>query len=201
MTLMQTEIAGEAMRCEKGRKDASRRRILEVASDRFRSDGIAATGLASIMTDAGLTNGAFYPHFQSKADLVRETVTSTMERQAELLRETLAEGGVEAIIATYLSPAHRDNAANGCTFAALLPELARQPVEARSVYAERLAMISRELASALPGHIGDREAAAMSLYATLIGTLQLARAVEGTELSDRILVAGAHAARTLVGIG
>jgi TetR/AcrR family transcriptional repressor of nem operon len=189
------------MRYEKGRKDASRRRILDVASDRFRSDGIAATGLASIMTDAGLTNGAFYPHFQSKADLVRETVTSTMERQAELLRETLAEGGVEAIIATYLSPAHRDNAANGCTFAALLPELARQPVEARSVYAERLAMISRELASALPGHIGDREAAAMSLYATLIGTLQLARAVEGTELSDRILVAGAHAARTLVGIG
>src|SRR5438270_11171149 len=146
------------MRYEKGRKDASRRRILEVASDRFRSDGIAATGLASIMTDAGLTNGAFYPHFQSKADLVRETVASTMDGQAELLRKTLAEGGVDAVIAAYLSPAHRDDSASGCTFAALLPELARQPLEARSVYAERLEMIARELASALPRHIEDREA-------------------------------------------
>jgi AcrR family transcriptional regulator len=188
------------MRYEKGRKDASRRRILEVASDRFRSDGIAATGLASIMSDAGLTNGAFYPHFRSKADLVRQTVASTMDDQAELLRKTLTEGGVEAVIVGYLSPAHRDDAASGCTFAALLPELARQPLETRNDYAERLATIAREMASALPQHIADREGAAMSLYATLIGTLQLARAVEGTELSDRILAAGADAARAVAGI-
>ena len=62
------------MRYEKGRKDASRSRIMEVATERFRSDGIAATGLAGIMSEAGLTNGAFYPHFQSKAALVRECV-------------------------------------------------------------------------------------------------------------------------------
>ena len=39
----------------------------------------------------------------------------------------------------------------------------------------------------------------MGVYATLIGTLQLARAVEGTDLSDRILKAGADAARLLCG--
>src|SRR5438094_10259955 len=123
------------MRYDKGRKDASRRKIIEVASERFRSDGIAATGLAAIMTDAGLTNGAFYPHFRSKAELVRETVAAAMESQADLMRETLARGGVDAVIAEYLSSAHRDNAAKGCTLAAVLPELARQPLEARSVYA------------------------------------------------------------------
>ena len=41
---------------------------MEVAAERFRNEGIAASGLAGIMSDAGLTNGAFYPHFQSKAD-------------------------------------------------------------------------------------------------------------------------------------
>ena len=45
------------MRYEKGRKDVSRRRITEVAAERFRRDGIAASGLAGIMSDAGLTNG------------------------------------------------------------------------------------------------------------------------------------------------
>ena len=40
------------MRYEKGRKEASRQKIIEVAAERFRSDGIAATGLATIMSDA-----------------------------------------------------------------------------------------------------------------------------------------------------
>ena len=186
------------MRYEKGRKDASRRRIMEVAAERFRGDGIAASGLASVMSDAGLTNGAFYPHFQSKADLVRDSVAAALEDQSKRLRQVLAADGLEAAIAIYLSTEHRDNPAKGCAFAALLPELARQPSEARGVYAERLMEMVRQIAAALPPQIQDREGAALALQATLIGALQLARAVEGTELSDRILAAGADAARGLI---
>ena len=145
-----------------------------------------------------MPNGAFYPHFQSKADLVRESVAAAADAQADEIRQMIGEGGVERAIAAYLSPEHRDNPGQGCTFAALLPELARQPLETRIVYAERFAALAREWASALPQHVEDPDAVAMSVYATLIGTLQLARAVEGTELSDRILAAGADAARALV---
>ena len=189
------------MRYEKGRKAASRRKIMEVASERFRCDGIAGTGLAAIMNDAGLTNGAFYPHFQSKADLVRETVATAMESQTDLMREIVGAGGIEAAIAEYLSPTHRDSPATGCTLAALLPELARQPQEARNLYAERFLAVSRELASALPEQTENAEAVAIGLYATLIGTLQLARATQGTAMSDRILAAGADAARALAHYG
>lgn len=187
------------MRYEKGRKDATRQRIVEVAAERFRREGIAATGLAGIMGEAGLTNGAFYPHFQSKAELVRESVATAMEGQAERIREILSAGDVEGVIAEYLSPRHRDSPGEGCTLAALLPELARQPLETRRVYAERFLAIARELASALPERNGEAEDVVMGVYATLIGTLQLARAVEGTDLSDRILKAGADAARLLCG--
>jgi TetR/AcrR family transcriptional repressor of nem operon len=186
------------MRYEKGRKDASRRKIMEVASERFRSDGIAATGLATIMSEAGLTNGAFYPHFQSKADLVRESVVAAADAQSDKMRQMIAEGGLETVIREYLSPEHRDNPGQGCTLAALLPELARQPIEARAVYAERFEAMAREFARALPADTPDREGAAMGIYSTLIGSLQLARAVEGTELSDRIIAAGRNAARTLI---
>jgi TetR/AcrR family transcriptional repressor of nem operon len=188
------------MRYEKGHKDTSRQRIVEAASERFRSDGIAASGLAAIMSDAGLTNGAFYPHFKSKADLVRESLAAAMDDQCGMLRAMVAEGGLEAIIATYLSPEHRDNPEKGCTLSALLPELARQPLDARAVYMERFLDALREMAPALPAQAGDREAAAIGIYATLIGTLQLARAVNGTPLSDRILAAGADAARQLGGV-
>jgi TetR/AcrR family transcriptional repressor of nem operon len=186
------------MRYEKGRKEASRRRIMEVAAKRFRRDGIAATGLAGIMNDAGLTNGAFYPHFASKAELVRESVAAALEGQANQLQELLAAGGPETAFAAYLSAEHRDHPESGCAFAALLPELARQPSETRARCAERFLTMARQMAAALPPQTEDPEGVALGVYATLIGTLQLARAVEGTALSDRILAAGADAARALV---
>jgi AcrR family transcriptional regulator len=184
------------MRYGKGHKDASRRRIMEVASERFRSDGIAASGLAGIMGDAGLTNGAFYPHFKSKAELVRESVAAAMEDQAKLL----GSGGVEAAIDAYLSAEHRDNPATGCTLAALLPELAREPAETREVWAERFRGAVQQLASGLPPQTPDPVAAAIGIYATLIGALQLARVARGTSLSDRIMAAGADAARALASL-
>ena len=185
------------MRYEKGRKDASRGRIMEVAAERFRCDGIAASGLAKIMSDAGMTNGAFYPHFQSKAALVRETVAAALEDQSEQIREALAAGGLTMAIDAYLSAAHRDNPGKGCASAALLPEIAREPSETRQLYTERLLTLLRQVSAKLP-RTRDPEGVAFGIFATLIGTLQMARAVEGTELSDRILAAGADAARTLI---
>jgi TetR/AcrR family transcriptional repressor of nem operon len=186
------------MRYEKGRKDASRSRIMEVATGQFRSEGIAATGLAGIMSEAGLTNGAFYPHFKSKAELVRECVAAALEDQSAQMGELLVAGGPEMAIDAYLSAAHRDNPDKGCASAALLPELARQPAEARQLYTERFLALVRQMSAAFPPETKDAEDVAISVYATLIGALQLARAVDGTELSDRILTAGKDAARKLI---
>jgi len=195
---MQWQNRSETMRYEKGRKDASRSRIMEVAAERFRCDGIAASGLARIMNDAGLTNGAFYPHFQSKAALVRETVAAALEDQSDQIQQALTSGGLMMAIGSYLSPAHRDNPGKGCASAALLPEIARESPETRRLYTERLLTLVRQVSADLPPRTLDPEAVAFGIFATLIGTLQLARAVEGTELSDRILAAGANAAKKLI---
>jgi AcrR family transcriptional regulator len=188
------------MRYEKGRKDASRSRIVEVAAEQFRANGIAASGLAGIMSGAGLTNGAFYPHFPSKDDLVRESVAAGMDQQAARLKKLIAEGGLAAMIEGYLSPWHRDNPGRGCALASLLPELARQPPGARRLYAEGLTDTVRHIAAALPPAARDREATALGILATLIGTLQLARTVQGTALSDRILKDGVKSALALAGL-
>jgi AcrR family transcriptional regulator len=189
------------MRYEKGRKDASRQRIVEVAAERFRNDGIAASGIAGIMSEAGLTNGAFYPHFDSKAALVRESVAAALAGRAEALSEIAAKAGLDAVISAYLSPQHRDNPGTGCALAALLPELARQPADIREVCASHFQDTIRRMASALPADTADREGIAIGVYATLVGALQLARAAQGTRFSDRILEAGAEAARALIRSG
>lgn len=188
------------MRYEKGRKDVSRRRITEVAAERFRRDGIAASGLAGIMSEAGLTNGAFYPHFGSKADLVRASLGAALEEQTSQMREALAAGGLEAVLAVYLSAEHRDNPGVGCASAALLPEVARQPTETRDLFAEQLAAIVDQFVETLPPQARDPQGVALGIYATLVGALQLARAVPSKALSDQILTAGAEAARAVAQI-
>jgi AcrR family transcriptional regulator len=50
-------------------KEATRRRIVETAGRRLKRDSIDGSGIATLMADAGLTNGAFYAHFRSKEEL------------------------------------------------------------------------------------------------------------------------------------
>ena len=120
-----------------------------------------------------------------------------MEIQSRQIAEALSSGGPGSGIEAYLSGEHRDNPEKGCASAALLPELARQPPETRAVYTDHLLTLVRQLAEALP-QTKDPESVALGVFATLVGALQMARAVEGAELSDRILAAGKNAARRLI---
>ena len=70
------------MRYSKDHKQATRQRILEGAGRRFKQDGIDGAGVAAVMSDAGLTNGAFYAHFASKEDLVATAVAEQLRAQA-----------------------------------------------------------------------------------------------------------------------
>src|SRR5437867_10469028 len=71
------------MRYDKGHKQATRQRILEAAGRRFKHDGIDGAGVAVVMSDAGLTNGAFYAHFASKEDLVANVLADELRVQGQ----------------------------------------------------------------------------------------------------------------------
>src|SRR5687768_3273894 len=114
------------MRFEKGHKAATRRHIVDVASKCFRRDGVSAAGIAGIMAEADLTNGAFYPHFESKGALGREALASALANQQQGLDEDQRKGlDLEGAIRRYLNRAHIEDPAVGCPSAALLPEIAR----------------------------------------------------------------------------
>ena len=74
------------MRYGKEHKESTRRRIIESAGRRFKQDGIDGSGIATLMNDAGLTNGAFYAHFASKDDLVATAVAEQLREQAASFR-------------------------------------------------------------------------------------------------------------------
>jgi len=186
------------MRYEKGRKQASHQRIIEVASQEFRKRGIAAAGLAGIMEEADLTIGAFYPSFASKAELVSETLTYVLNLQLVKMRQVIEGGGLEAGIRSYLSKEHLANPQDGCPSAALLPEVARQAHGARSAYKDGLLPFIAMLAEQLPE--GDSKASArraLALFGLLVGTLQIARAIPDAALAESVLKEGIIAAMDL----
>ena len=167
------------MRFEKGHKAATRQHILEVASKAFRRDGVSAVGIAGIMGEAGLTNGAFYPHFASKEVLVREALASALVEQQRRLEEDQQTGmDLEGAIRRYLNRAHLEEPAGGCPSAALLPEIARQPLATRQTYEEGLRSYVSALVALLPGAGSPASSrCATAIFALMVGTLQLARAV------------------------
>ena len=180
-------------------KEATRRRMIETAGRRFKSDGIDGSGIATLVADAGLTNGAFYGHFRSKDELVASVVAQQLEDQVALVNALPAGlASVETFLREYLSPAHRDDSAGGCPSAALLDEIGRCDDTTKQAYTEG----ARSMIEAIARHFhdGDAELAterAIGLFTLLVGSLQAARAVTDPEFSDRILAAAYANAMTI----
>lgn len=173
-------------------KAVTRQRLIEAAGRRFKRDGIDGAGVATLVSDAGLTNGAFYGHFTSKDDLVAAVVADQLAVQRDRI-EAVPTGahGVEAFVREYLSPQHRDDFENGCPSAALLDEFSRCELHAREAYTRGIRPIIELISDRLP--ITDRDTSygrATGLMTLLIATLQLSRVVNDTELSESILNSG-----------
>jgi TetR/AcrR family transcriptional repressor of nem operon len=190
------------VRYGKEHKLATRQRIIETAGRRLKRDGIDGSGVATLMADAGLTSGAFYAHFASKEDLVATAVSDQLRDQRERLAAvTPGRAGVEQIVRAYLSPEHRDNPEDGCPSAALLDEIGRCTEPTRRAYTDSvLAFIDDFAARLAPHDPGSARTTVLSVYALMVGTLQLSRALADRELADAVLEQGIRNALAVLNV-
>src|SRR6202008_3764015 len=175
----------------KAQKEKTHKRIVAIASKRFREQGLAGFGIAELMKEAGLTVGGFYKHFGSRDDLVAEAVNSAFggwEGQLAAAKSGGPSVSVAKLIDDYLNKAHRDNPGSGCAFSALAPEIARSDKRTRALTSDQVKADLELIAGLLPGR--DKRAArsrAILTFSTLVGAMSLARAVSDEALSHEIL--------------
>ncbi|UPJ57763.1 TetR/AcrR family transcriptional regulator [Bradyrhizobium sp. 192] len=174
------------MRVSKEQAAKNRERILDTASRLMRERGISGMGVDALAEAAGMTHGSLYSQFGSKERLVEEAVAHAIAAKAQEFPEAFA---LDDYVSDYLSPAHRDDPASGCPFAALACEISRQSSGVR----ERFTAGVRNAVALMSGRMGSslkprqREDKALAATASLVGALVLARAVNDSKLSDDVL--------------
>jgi TetR/AcrR family transcriptional regulator, transcriptional repressor for nem operon len=171
----------------------NRERVLDVAGRLFRENGFDGIGVDGLMKGAGLTHGGFYANFKSKEELAAKSCERTLAKLVEDWNRVADEANgdpLKAIVAGYLAISHRDDPGNGCVLAALGADVARKGPAVRHAVTEGIRPFIELLTRSVPG--GSRAARrkkALTIYASLVGAMVLARAVDDPGLSKRILQA------------
>lgn len=177
-----------------GRKAISHERIVEAASRDLRRAGFDGVNVAGVMKTAGLTHGGFYAHFDSRDALLAEAMVRASENAGEAIRgqvKSFQDAGVRpfaAFVEAYLAAAHVEDCEHGCPVAALCGDMPLQAMEVVETSRDVIGNLRRLVQQFLPRDL-PRDAA-WSVASTLIGAVQLARAL-GDSPQARAVIAAA----------
>lgn len=181
-------------RTPNSRKETTHERIVEVASRALRRNGYAGVGVADVMKEAGLTHGGFYAHFESRDVLLVEALDRASRERSEAVARVAQQradsriSGFRSLVETYLADGQLASPETGCPVAALACEMPRQSQVVREASAVRVQGLIAGVRAVLP----KKHRAAASLVAgTLVGSLQLARAL-GDDAEGRAVLSTAR---------
>jgi TetR/AcrR family transcriptional repressor of nem operon len=174
-------------------KTQTRQRIVRSAVDLLKRRGLTDATVSDVMSGAGLTVGGFYAHFPSKNVLAEEAVREALAERRRLFLERSDQDGwrprLESALREYFSPRHRDDRAGGCPMPTASIEAAQNRTAA-TVFVEELTNMAEAFETGRdPASPRAPREAALGCLALMVGGMILARAVEGTPLSDEILMA------------
>lgn len=175
-------------------KAESHDRIVRTASARFRELGVDGIGVADLMKEAGLTHGGFYRHFASRDELVAEAVERALHDGSKAAFDAVEASKLPkqallfALIDWYLGTPHRDGLATSCAVTSLAGDVARSGSRPRTAYTEKVEAYLALFAALIGGDPPKQaRARALATWATLVGAVSLARAVNDDKLSREIL--------------
>lgn len=161
-------------------KAATHQKIVRDASRRVRAEGLNGAAVAAVMRDTGLTHGGFYKHFESKDDLLLESLREGFREIIDTLVHAAEQSppgeAWKAIVKTYLRPEMCAHPEHGCPLAALGPELARVDKQMKPQIVAELVNYRSQMLPFMPGRrTVDKERAFFAIFSTMIGAVEIAR--------------------------
>lgn len=199
---VKNKFKGGVMRVSREQAEKNREHVIDTAARLFREKGYSGIGVADLMKAAGLTHGGFYGNFDSKEDLMAAACTRALDESTARWQALLADDpdtALARIVESYLSRAHAAHPGQGCTLVALGSDAARLSDPVRSITTQgvrdQIALLTPLMEGA---DAAAQRRAAMAAYASMVGALLVARAVNDDALADEVLAA---ARDTILGNG
>jgi TetR/AcrR family transcriptional repressor of nem operon len=180
------------MRYRPEHKGEIHQKIVKDAARRVRAEGIAGAAVSAVMRDAGLTSGGFYKHFESKDELLLESLSEAFREIADRLAQAAEKSqpgtAWKTIVKIYLSPEHCDHAECGCPLASLAPELARAEKTMKGRIFGELTKYKSRMLPFMPGRrAADKERAFVVIFSTMLGAVGLARILPDQAIRTSVL--------------
>jgi|ERR1700677_4191635 TetR/AcrR family transcriptional regulator, transcriptional repressor for nem operon len=180
------------MRYRPEHKAEVHQKIVRDASRRVRTEGLNGAAVTAVMRDTGLTHGGFYKHFESKDELLLESLREAFREISDTLahaaQQPHPEAPWKAIVKAYLSLEYCDHAERGCPLTALAPELARVDKRMRGQIFTELVKYKDRMLPFMPGRrTADKERAFFSIFSTMIGAIEIARMLPEPTMREKVL--------------
>lgn len=182
----------------KGGGGDAREKLIAGAGRGFRVGGYGGIGVDGLAKEAGLTSGAFYAHFGSKAEAFTVAVAEGMEclrRGIEQFQETQGENWLGAFVDFYLGPRMEVELNDACALPTFTSDVSRASGETRAAYTDALKQMIELVAKGLRGK--NREARAWQIMSVLSGAAGMARAVTEPNVRAAIIEAARIAAKAV----
>lgn len=179
------------MKVSRAEAAQNRERIIETAARLFRERGFDGIGVADLMKSAGMTHGGFYGHFASKEDLMAQACARALDGGLDAFTQIAKDdrkNALAVIASSYLSLEHRDQPGAGCVLAALGADAARHGGALRATFTQAVRSAVDLLTDLVAGRVRRvKRQRALTVYASMVGAVVLARAVDDEDLSGEIL--------------
>ena len=180
------------MRYSPEHKFETHQKIVKDASRRVRAEGLNGAAVAAVMRDTGLTHGGFYKHFESKDDLLVESLSEAFREFSNTLVRAAEQSppgeAWKTIVKTYLRPELCDHPERGCPLAALAPELARVDKRMKPQIVSQLVNYKSRMVPFMPGsRTVDKERAFFAIFSTMIGAIEIARMLPDPAIREKVL--------------
>jgi TetR/AcrR family transcriptional repressor of nem operon len=178
------------MRYRPGHKEEARTRILGAAGRGFRRLGYGGIGIDGLAKEAGLTSGAFYGHFPSKAEAFKAAALAglvELREGIEHLRVVEGDAWLEKFAEFYMSVRRTCDLGQSCALQSLTPEVARADQDTKAAYEAEMLKVVEAVAEGLrPGTLPERRETAWAILALLSGGVTLARSAEAAAVGTQI---------------
>lgn len=178
------------MRYGPDHKGAARTRILDAAGRGFRRLGFGGIGVDGLAKEAGVTSGAFYGHFPSKAEAFKAAAIAglvQLREGIEALQASDGEAWLEKFVDFYLSVRRTCDLGESCALQSLTPEVARADRQTKAAYEGELVRVAEAVAEGLPnGTLAARRKTAWAILSVLSGGVSIARSAADPRIGAQI---------------